>query len=186
MDIRFPSWKDINLEELAQFSVQVRRQEGLAPESMTTDTLLKAIEWWTNRNDSTPIIAYVNERMVGWLVFFSFLPTIATIGRWHPIVAPSPLKDEIAQQLLKVSIDLAKSRHYSRLEAEVTGITPENEFGYGRGWDIVHIAESQDNLFDRFQGLPGRGETGFEHLDTAFADHLFALSFSLGKSHAGW
>lgn len=130
MDIRILPWKDINQEELAQFSVEVRRQERLAPESMTTDTLLNAINWWMNRNDSTPILAFVNDRLVGWLVFFSFLPTIATIGRWHPIVTPSPQKDEIAQRLLEVSIDLAKSRHYSRLEAEVTGITPENEFGY--------------------------------------------------------
>lgn len=130
MDIRIIPWKDVNPEELAQFSVQVRRQEGLAPENMTTDTLLNAINWWMNRNDSTPILAYVNDRLAGWLVFFSFLPTIATIGRWHPIVALHPQKDEIAHRLLKASIDLAKSRNYTRLEVEVTGITPENEYGY--------------------------------------------------------
>ena len=130
MDIRVLPWKDVNSEELAQFSIQVRRQEGLAPESMTIDTILNAINWWMARNDSMPILAYVNNRLAGWLVFFSFLPTVATIGRWHPIVAPSPHKDEIAQQLLKASIDLAKSRNYTRLEAEVTGITPENEYGY--------------------------------------------------------
>jgi GNAT superfamily N-acetyltransferase len=136
MDIQILPWKDVNPTELAQFSVLVRRQEGLTPESMTIETQLNAINWWMNRNDSKPILAYIDDRLVGWLVFFSFLPTIATIGRWHPIVTQHSQKDEIAQQLLKTSIDLAKSRDYTRLEVEVTGITPENEYWYeqNRKW----------------------------------------------------
>ncbi len=130
MDIQIQPWKDVNSEELARFILETRREEGLATENITINTILTSIEWWANRTDSTPLIAYSDEQIVGWLVIFSFVPTIATLGRWHPIVKSGPDKDEIAQQLLKTSIAHVKRQHYGRLEAELTGITPDNESWY--------------------------------------------------------
>ena len=82
------------------------------------------------RTDSTPIIAYSGDTIVGWLVQFSFVPKIATIGRWHPVVQHGPDKDKIALQLLKTSKEYAKEKQYGRLEAELTGITEKNESWY--------------------------------------------------------
>ncbi|MFX1508706.1 MAG: GNAT family N-acetyltransferase [Promethearchaeota archaeon] len=132
MDIRIQPWDEINPEEIARFTLQTRRNEGLATNTANIDTYLTAIQWWTNRKHSTPIIAYDGDRMVGWLVFFSFIPTTSTIGRWHPIVESNPQKDEIAQQLLQASINHAKKHHFERLEAELVGITAENETWYKR------------------------------------------------------
>jgi ribosomal protein S18 acetylase RimI-like enzyme len=132
MDIRIQPWNEINPKELARFTLQVRQSEGLATKTTTIETYLTAIEWWTNREHSTPIIAYDDDRIVGWLVFFSFIPTTATIGRWHPIAESTPQKAEIATQLLEASINHAKNLNFERLEAELVGITAENETWYKR------------------------------------------------------
>ncbi|MFX1566412.1 MAG: GNAT family N-acetyltransferase [Promethearchaeota archaeon] len=132
MDIRIQSWDEINPEEIARFTLQTRQDEGLATNMTTLDTYLTTIEWWTNRESSCLIIAYDGDRMVGWLVFFSFISTTSTIGRWHPIVESNSQKDEIARQLLQASINHAKNLHFQRLEAELVGITTENESWYKR------------------------------------------------------
>ena len=127
MEVQILPWNEVNPKDLAHFTLQTRREEGLATESTTIDSLLNSIEWWQNRTGSTPIIAYSEEKIVGWLVLFSFVPTVATIGRWHPIVTPGPSKDRIALQLLKASREYAKEKQYGRLEAELTGITEDNK-----------------------------------------------------------
>jgi GNAT superfamily N-acetyltransferase len=130
MDIQIRSWDDVNSEEIAQFSLHVRRQDSLIKEPPLIDSFRNAIEWWKNRTRSVPIIAYTEGQMVGWLVFFSFVPTTATIGRWHPIVEPGPIQNQIGVQLLKAAIAHAKDQGFEHFEAEITGITPENEAVY--------------------------------------------------------
>ncbi len=151
MDIRIQSWAEVNPEDIARFTFQIRHQEGLITENTTIDTYLTAVDWWITQSSSTPIIAYIDDQMVGWLVFFSFVSKIATIGRWHPIVAPGPQQEKIAQQLLKASISHAKEQKFERLEAELTGITSENESSYKKyeKWyhtQGFHIAAEESRL----------------------------------------
>jgi ribosomal protein S18 acetylase RimI-like enzyme len=130
MEVRIHPWKDVNVEELARFSFQTRYKEGFPIGNITVDTYLTAIQWWINQSKSIPIIAYTNGQIAGWLVFFSFIPTTATIGRWHPIVKQVTKKDEIAMELLRASISHARAQSFEHLEAELTGITPETESWY--------------------------------------------------------
>jgi ribosomal protein S18 acetylase RimI-like enzyme len=130
MDIRIQTWDDVNPKEIAQFIFEARQQEGRLNEDITVDNYLSAIEWWKERANSAPISAYHENCMVGWLVFFSFVPRISTIGRWQPIIQPRPQKEEIVEQLLKATIIHAKQNNFERLEAELPGITPRTESWY--------------------------------------------------------
>jgi GNAT superfamily N-acetyltransferase len=127
MEIHVHSWKDVNEETLAQFSFQARQQDNLITEPPAIDTLRNAIVWWKNRDHSVPIIAYADGEIIGWLVFFSFVPTTATIGRWHPIAQPGSTQKEISFHLLKTAITYAEEKKFERFEAELTGITAKNE-----------------------------------------------------------
>ncbi len=151
MDVRITTWDDVNPEEIARFIFQVRQQEGLLTENSTVDNYISAVGWWKERLHSTPIIAYSKNRMVGWLVFFSFVPRISTIGRWHPIVEEGPQKEEIVKQLLKTSITHAKQSNFERLEAELTHITPNTESRYEqyKTWyesQGFHLASEESRL----------------------------------------
>ncbi|MFW9986356.1 MAG: GNAT family N-acetyltransferase [Candidatus Odinarchaeota archaeon] len=130
MDLRITPWDEVNPEEIAQFIFHVRQQEGLLTENSTIENYISAVDWWKERLHSAPIIAYSKKRIVGWLVIFSFVPRISTIGRWHPIIEEGPQKEEIAKQLLKTAITHAKQTNFERLEAELTHITPKNESRY--------------------------------------------------------
>jgi ribosomal protein S18 acetylase RimI-like enzyme len=130
MDIRIHSWNDVSSEEIAQFSFKTRQQDDLIIETPSLDTFRNAITWWKNRSNSTPIIAYIGNQVVGWLVIFSFVPTTVTIGRWHPIVKPGPEQKKTSEQLLQKAIVHAKEQGFERFEAELTGITQDNETVY--------------------------------------------------------
>ncbi|MFX1403047.1 MAG: GNAT family N-acetyltransferase [Promethearchaeota archaeon] len=130
MDIHIHSWDDVNSDKIAEFSNQARQRDSLIIEPPTIDSFCNAIEWWKNRTRSVPIIAYSNDQIVGWLVFFSITPTTATIGRWHPVADPGQRQTEISEQLLQTAIAYAKEQNFERFEAEITGITPQNEAVY--------------------------------------------------------
>lgn len=140
MEIHVHSWEDVSEETLAQFSFQARQQDRLITESPAFDTLRNTIAWWKNRAHSVPIIAYTDGQIIGWLVFFSFVPTTATIGRWHPIAQPGSTQNEISIHLLKSAITYAKEKKFERFEAELTGVTSENEavFELYKGWYEAH------------------------------------------------
>ncbi len=130
MKITIQSWDEVNSDKIAEFSYQARQRDSLITEPPTIDSFRNTIEWWKNRRFNVPIIAYSDDEIVGWLVFFSFIPTTATIGRWHPITEPGPRQSEIGGQLLKTAIAHAKDQGFERFEAEITGITTQNEALY--------------------------------------------------------
>jgi len=127
MHIRVQTWKEINKEQLAKYFFETRQQEGLLSESTTKETYLNYFEWAAARSDSVPIIAYSNDHITGWLGFFSFVPKICTIGRWHPVVKPGPQRERIARELLQSAVSHARAQGFERFEAELTEITPKTE-----------------------------------------------------------
>lgn len=127
MQVRIESWTETLPETLGRFLYNVRQQEGLHSGTITLDDCIRHVEWFMERSNSIPIIAYSDEEIIGWLAFFAFVPKIGTIGRWHPIVQPGSQKEIIAAQLLKASIDYAKQNNFDRFEVELTGITSKTE-----------------------------------------------------------
>ncbi len=127
MHVQVQSWDEVSSETLARFLFEVRQREGLFSESMTLDNYIRQIEWLSDRMNSVPIVAYANREIVGWLAFFSFVPKIGTIGRWHPIIKVDSQKEVIATKLLKASIAYAKNNGFDRFEVELTGITTQTE-----------------------------------------------------------
>ncbi len=151
MEIHVHSWDEVSEETLTQFSFQARQQDNLITEPPTIDTLRNAIAWWKNRDHSVPIVAYADGQIIGWLVFFSIAPTTATIGRWHPIAQPGSTQKEISIHLLKTAITYSKEKKFERFEAELTGITSENEvvFELYKEWyesQGMHIATEELRL----------------------------------------
>ena len=127
MHIRVQTWKEINKKKLAKFFQETRQQEDLLSDSTTMETYLNYFEWAAARSDSVPIVAYSNNHIIGWLGFFSFVPKICTIGRWHPVVTPGPQREKIARELLKSAVSHAREQGFERFEAELTQITPKTE-----------------------------------------------------------
>jgi ribosomal protein S18 acetylase RimI-like enzyme len=127
MHIRVQTWDEVAKERLVQYLFETRRAEGVLEEPTSTEPFSNYLQWVSERQDSVPIIAYANKEIVGWLAFFSFVPKIATIGRWHPIVKPGSNRDHIAVELLKASRSHGIAQGFNRLEAELTEITSHNE-----------------------------------------------------------
>ena len=127
MQIRIQSWEEINQENLAKFIIETRQREGAPTDPATIETFRNYIERMSQRPESVPIVAYSNHHIVGWLVLFSFIPKVATIGRWHPTVKPGSQPEIIAARLLEASINHAQAQGFERFEAELTEITPSTE-----------------------------------------------------------
>ena len=127
MHIQVQTWDDISKEQLAQHFHETRQAEGVLSEPTSIESVNNFIRWVSEREDSAPIVAYIDEDVVGWLAFFSFVPKVGTIGRWHPVVKPGPRRTQIATELLKATIAHAKAQGFDRLEAELTEITAHTE-----------------------------------------------------------
>jgi GNAT superfamily N-acetyltransferase len=127
MHIQVQTWDDISKEQLAQYWYETRQAEGVVSESTSMEGFNNFMRWVLERENSVPIVAYVDDEVVGWLAFFSFVPKIGTIGRWHPVVKPGPLRTQIATELLRATITHAKAQGFDRLEAELTEITAHTE-----------------------------------------------------------
>ena len=127
MHVQVQSWDDISKELLARHFRDTRQAEGVLSEPSSMEGFYNFIRWVSERDDSVPVVAYVDEEVVGWLAFFSFVPKVGTIGRWHPVVKPGFLREQIASELLKATIAHAKAQGFERLEAELTEITAHTE-----------------------------------------------------------
>ncbi|MFX0169924.1 MAG: GNAT family N-acetyltransferase [Candidatus Hodarchaeota archaeon] len=127
MQIRVQTWDEVEKKTLARYLFETRQEEGLLSDSTALDGFTDYLEWLAQRSHSIPIVAYSKNQVVGWLAFFSFIPNVGTIGRWHPIVKLGPHREAIAEELLKATIKHAQSQGFDRLEAELTEITPQTE-----------------------------------------------------------
>ena len=107
---------DIEFEKLLQITYEIRKQV-LLDKGITFEDLATIFgENFTNRSINY-VIAYENENIVGWLLFYPSSHKTLEINMGqalggNPVVAPNHDLNEIASNLLIKTKDLVKKQGY--------------------------------------------------------------------------
>jgi ribosomal protein S18 acetylase RimI-like enzyme len=126
MDVMINTWDDVDVHELAHFTVSIRHAEG----QLSTPTL-EQIEQHFHRITKTcasrVVTAYSEDTLLGWLYLIIEYPKLVLMGDWHPIVSPGDIERETAARLIEESIEYTRRERRERLEVALPGITEKNK-----------------------------------------------------------
>ena len=104
MDIKVLKKSDVDFQKLAEFTYIAMERSNFLAEDVTEETVLCNIsERITNHCYDLIFIAENNGKIVGWLAFYemqAWMPEIAHIWNWHPVVFPNENENEIANKLI--------------------------------------------------------------------------------------
>ncbi|MHA2362708.1 MAG: GNAT family N-acetyltransferase [Candidatus Hodarchaeales archaeon] len=131
IDIQTKTFKEIDLHELAQFSYE-ERLAAKYKENFSTETIEN---WFRSLKFETPpifFLAYLNEKLIGYIMLFIHNPTMGEINPWalggHPIVLSDNDNQDIASLLMKQVFDYAQKISLTRLELLFSRIDNDEQF----------------------------------------------------------
>jgi ribosomal protein S18 acetylase RimI-like enzyme len=124
-------WDELDLDELAQFSFEVRQSR---PETFNIRSSVeeerRMINWRQQFSPSFVVITKKGNKILGWLSFDLDSTTILEIGRWLPLISPTPYEDQVIASLLEECKNYCIQMGYPRIEVSCSIRDEEEKRAY--------------------------------------------------------
>jgi len=119
--------KSINLNKLATFAYKVKTELGNINTGQSAESIKLELEKLRDAYKFVIFFAYFEKELVGTLLMSVNFPKLGFIWDWQPIVFPRSNETEVAEELIKASIDFAKNGDINRLEAAFCFESPRDK-----------------------------------------------------------
>ena len=117
IEIHTHNWNEVDINEVAQLIFTSRRASPLWRSDQSLDWFRQFIHQRIERfSPSFVILARSGKDLIGITSIITEDPTIYDLWRWHPVVLPGENENEIAETLIKASIDQMHAAGADRLE----------------------------------------------------------------------
>ena len=122
--------------DLAQLTYEARQASALSDDSRKIESVLGEVTEVCEDDANKIILAYDDERIVGWTQVYTGFPLMMFIGRWYPVVRVGIDPEPVTTGLIEKCKDLLRTSDHTRLEIELDEITmaTESEMKIYAGW----------------------------------------------------
>ena len=152
MEIKIVDKKEIDLQKMAKQTYNVMKRDGSLIENTTEETIQEYLtESVTRYCHDSIFIAESNEKIVGWLAFYSITEgQIAQIYNWHPMIYSIKNENEIAIELIQKAFLYLKQAGKDNVTIDFVPINDKTQRNYNKRLDWysqVGVTESQEESY---------------------------------------
>ncbi|MHA1760293.1 MAG: GNAT family N-acetyltransferase [Candidatus Heimdallarchaeota archaeon] len=134
MEIKIVDKKEIDLQQMAKLTYDVMKRDGSLTENTTKESILEYLtESVTRYCHDSIFIAESNEKIVGWLAFYSLTEgKLAQIYNWHPMIYSIKNENEIAIELIQEAFLYLKQAGNDKVTIDFVPINEDTKRNYDK------------------------------------------------------